>query len=182
VHLREELERMAATAAGYAAPGEELTGVICAEPHDGTRLYVCAFAAGDERSWLALDAGGAPVEDRALVRDAVSIAAMCELAEETAGGGRLDELRAELVSVRLTEGAPGIREAEAAALALERTIQSPRVASTAYLDAIGAAAHRLELALGTPGASPFATAMQQGVGVVGELVHEVEEGYKRELR
>ena len=32
-----------------------------------------------------LDATGVPVEDRALVRDAVSIAALCEVAEEAAG-------------------------------------------------------------------------------------------------
>ena len=32
-----------------------------------------------------LDATGVPVEERALVRDAVSIAALCEVAEEAAG-------------------------------------------------------------------------------------------------
>ena len=32
-----------------------------------------------------LDATGVPVSDRALIRDAVSIAALCELAEDAAG-------------------------------------------------------------------------------------------------
>ena len=49
------------------------------------RFYVCAFEDGDEPSWLVLDATGVPVEERALVRDAVSIAALCEVAEEAAG-------------------------------------------------------------------------------------------------
>jgi hypothetical protein len=49
------------------------------------RVYLCAFEAGEERSWLALDAGGQPVADRSLLRDAVSIAALCELADELSG-------------------------------------------------------------------------------------------------
>ena len=40
--------------------------------------------------------GGRPVADRTLVRQAASIAALCELAEETSGGGDLESLRAEL--------------------------------------------------------------------------------------
>ena len=69
---------------------------------------------------------------------AVSIAALCELAEEAAGGGKLEELRAQLLSLRLTEHPEGIEEAEEAALELERTIGAPpRLATPAYLDAVG---------------------------------------------
>jgi hypothetical protein len=46
---------------------------------------VCAYRDGEETSWLVLRADGAPVEDRSLVRDAVSIAALYELAEEAMG-------------------------------------------------------------------------------------------------
>ena len=85
-----------------------------------------------ERSWLALDAGGAPIADRVLVRDAVAIAAMCELAEESAGGGDLGELRARLVELRLTDNPEGIEEAELAAAELQEAIAPPpRLASVA---------------------------------------------------
>ncbi len=61
---------------------------------------------------------------------------MCELAEESAGGGDLGELRARLVELRLTENPEGIEEAEVAAAELQEAIQPPpRVASVAYLDA-----------------------------------------------
>ena len=69
----------------YAADGENLVGIVPAEPANGLRLYVCAYGRKDESTWLVLDATGVPVEERALVRDAVSIAALCEVAEEAAG-------------------------------------------------------------------------------------------------
>ena len=73
-------------------------------------------------------------------------------------------------------------ELTAAALALEQTIQPPpRLASPEYLDAVGAAVRRLELALGDSMSSPFAEAMTQAVGVVGELEREVLSGYKGAL-
>src|ERR687887_453429 len=40
---------------------------------------------GEETGWLVLDGEGSPVEDRTLVREAVSIAALYELAEEAVG-------------------------------------------------------------------------------------------------
>ena len=117
------------------------------------------------------------------MREAASIAAQCELAEETAGGGDLDELRRQLVTLRLTEAPSGIEEAEDAALALERTIGAPpRVASPSYLDAVGAATRRLELALGEAGPSAFARAMEHASAAVAELAADVEQHYKGELR
>ncbi len=116
------------------------------------------------------------------MRAAVSIAALCELAEEAAGGGRLEELRAQLLSLRLTENPEGIEDAEEAALELERTIGAPpRLATPAHLDAIGVATRRLEHALGEMAGSPFAAAMQQAIAVVGELETDVLGGYKLEL-
>ncbi len=181
--LAEELEGVAAAVAPLAEDGDELVGMLAAEPASGERLYVCAFARGDERSWLVVDARGAPVEDRVRVREAVSIAAVCELAEETAAGGDLEELRTQLLTLRLTENPEGIDEAEEAALELESTLSAPpRVASPAYLDRVGSATMNLERALGGAHASPFAAAMQAGMGAVEELTAEVERGYRIPLR
>jgi hypothetical protein len=85
VGLDRDLRRAAEAAVVYAADGEDLVGIVPAEPASGLRLYVCAYRQADEASWLVLDATGVPVEERALVRDAVSIAALCEVAEEAAG-------------------------------------------------------------------------------------------------
>jgi hypothetical protein len=182
VALREDLRRIAAAADAYAQDGEEVAAVLAAEPDTGARVYLCAFARGDGRTWLVLDDDGAPVADRGLVRQAASITALCELAEETSGGGELEALRAELRRLRLTENPEGIEEAEEAALALEQTVGSPpRVATTSYLDALGTATRRLEQALGDVGGSPFAEAMKASIGAVDELIAEIERTYKLEL-
>jgi hypothetical protein len=182
MELVQELERIAGLAGAQAEAGETLAGVLAAEAEPGERVYLCAFVRGEERSWLALDAAGEPVVDRARVRDAVSILALCELAEETAGGGDLGELRAQLVALRVTENPPGIDEAEEAALALEAVVGAPpRLATSAHLDAVGAATRRLERALGD-GSSPFANAMQQAAGAVDALTREIESAYKRQLQ
>ncbi|HTS72370.1 MAG TPA: hypothetical protein VMG74_01505 [Gaiellaceae bacterium] len=83
--MERELRRIAEAAVAYAADGEELAGIVPAEPARGVRLYLCAYRHGEETAWLVLDADGAPVEDRSLVRDAVSIAALWELANEVRG-------------------------------------------------------------------------------------------------
>jgi hypothetical protein len=183
VSLREELDRVAELAQRFVGAGETLAGVLAAEPGPDRRVYLCAFVDGAEaRTWLALDAEGEPISSRAAVRDAVSIAALCELAEETAAGGDVERLRADLVTLRLTENPPGIEEAEAAALDLERALGAPpRLATPNYLDAVGAAARRLEQTLGDGGASPFAVALKQGAVAVDELTAEVEGRYKLEL-
>jgi hypothetical protein len=179
VGVAEELARIAAAAAAHAEPGESVTGVVAAEPAGGERVYLCSFERGEERSWLALDESGGPLADPSLVREAASISALCEVAEETAGGGNLEELRAQLMRLRLTEAPVGIEEAEAAALELEQVIGSPpRVASVDYLDAVGAAVRRLEQALGETSLSPFATAMQQALGAADGLADDVVAHYK----
>lgn len=182
--LSEDLQRAAALARAFAEDTEQLTGVLACEAEPGRRIYLCAFNGGDGgRSWVALEADGAPVEQREALRDAVSISALCELAVETAGGGDLPELRSQLMAIRLRERPPGIEDAEDAALELERTVDlTPRLASPAYLDAIGGAATRLEQALGQDRGSPFADAMRQATGAVDALMADVEAGYKAELR
>src|SRR5262249_44240303 len=116
MELSEQLERVAGAVRDFASPGEGLVGVLPTEPADGVRVYLCSFAGSEgARSWLAVDTTGQAIHDRRLVRDAVSIAALCELAEETAGGGKLADLRARLAELRATENPEGIDEAEQAA-------------------------------------------------------------------
>ena len=121
--LAGELERIAAATGADA--------VLAAEPHTGDRVYVCAFEEGDGgRTWLAFDREGEPIAERQRVRDAVSIVALCELAEETAAGGDLDELRSQLAALRVTENPDGIEEAEDAVLELQRVLGAPPTLAT----------------------------------------------------
>lgn len=171
--LEEELGRIAARS-GAAA-------VLAAEAEPGDRLYVCAFDEADGgRTWVALDAGGELVADRARVRMAVSIVALCELAEEVAAGGDLDELRSQLAALRVTESPPGIELAEEAALELQRVLGSPpTLATPTRLDEIGVATRRLEQALaGATQGSPFAAAMKGASQVVEALWSDVEHAYR----
>jgi hypothetical protein len=179
--LEDELVAARAAALRHAQAGEELVGVVPAEPA-ATRVYLCAFESERGQAWLAVDVGGEPITDRAVVRDAVSIAALCELAEESAGGGDLADLGARLAELQATEAPEGIDEAQAALAELEATLLAPpRVASLAYLDAIGRAVGQLEEALGSTGASPFAAAMKTGLAAADELADQVERGYKLPL-
>ena len=180
--LAEELERIAVLAAAFAEEGERVTGVLPAEAEPGARVYLCAYERGAERAWLAVDEAGVPIASRARVRAAVSIAALCEVADDTAGGGDLSELRSQLVALRLTENPPGIDEAEHAALALEAVVGAPpRLATPRHLDDVGAATRRLERALGSDASSPFAEAMRQALATVEALAAEVESTYKARL-
>jgi hypothetical protein len=81
VALADELERTAAGAAALA-DGRRLTAVLPAEAAAGARRYLCAFEddAG-ARAWAVLDADGGIVRSRREIRDAASIAALCEIAE-----------------------------------------------------------------------------------------------------
>ena len=176
--------RIAEAAGRHVQEGEEVVGVLACEPTAGARLYLCALGRDDgPRGWLAFDDDGGPVSDRGLVREAVVIAALCEVAAEAAFPGDLDELRAQLVQVRVTESPPGIEEAEAAAADLQRTLGAPpELATPARLDAIGAATRRLELALSDPGgASPFTAAMRAAQDAVEDLWHQVESAYRLSL-
>jgi len=94
VALSDDVSRIAKAAAGYAVAGEEVAAVIPVEPSTGERLYLCAFVTADGRqAWLALDDDGAPVTNRTRVRDAASIAALVEVAEETVAAPDEEEPR-----------------------------------------------------------------------------------------
>jgi len=183
VALADDLERIRGLAAAHAGPGDVVSGALATEPAPGTRVYVCAFDDADgRRSWLAVREDGSAVASRAELRAAVSIAALCEVAADVAGGGDLDGLIAALAELREREAPEGIEDAEAAAYALKHVAGRPPVlASPARLDEIGAAARRLEGELDPGGGSPFAAALQSAQGAVQELQREVEAGYRLPL-
>jgi hypothetical protein len=176
--LADDLERIAAVAAAYG----DVSGVLAAEPAAGRRVYLVAFGDDDARRWALFDDTASVLDRREDVRDAASIVAMTELSAELAGGGDLEQLRANLAQVRMVEQPAGIEEAEEAALALERIIGAPpRVATPAYLDEVGAATLALERALGEL-SSPFSSAIRAGTAAVDAFVKDVERGYLVELR
>ncbi len=83
--LVDDVNRIADAASRLARDGETVEAVLAVEPGAGERLYLCAYADEDGgRTWLVLDDGGSPVTSRPRVRDAASIAAICEVAEESA--------------------------------------------------------------------------------------------------
>ncbi len=180
--LSEDLERIALAAETQAAPGERLAGILATETVGAGRIYLCAYENDGGRSWVALDHGGKATSSRNAVRGAASIAVLCELAEESVGGGDVDELIARLVELREREAPAGIESAEQAARELAAALEPPpRLATTDYLDRLGAASRRLEQALGEDAASPFAAAMQGGLAAVAELTAEIERTYKGPL-
>jgi len=180
VTLLADLERIAMSASAHAPEGGAVSAILAAESNPGLRAYLCAFEAADgSRSWLVLDDEGAAVTARSDVRDAVSIAALCEIAGESAAGGDLDEILSQLVALRLTESPEGIDEAEEAVRALQRTVGTPpHLASPGRLDEIGAATRRLEQALDPAAPSPFTAALKSVQGTIDELLKEIEQTYR----
>jgi hypothetical protein len=85
VSLSEDVSRIAGVAASHRDPGQQVVAMLPVETAAGERVYLAAFADAEGRQeWLALDHDGAPVTSRALLREAASIAALVEVAEEAA--------------------------------------------------------------------------------------------------
>jgi len=84
VALHDDLAAAADRAAAFAEVGERLDAVLAAEPSSGRRVYLCAFSGGEARTWLVLGDEG-PVTKRNVVREAVSLTALCEVVGEAAG-------------------------------------------------------------------------------------------------
>ena len=108
MELSDDVGRIATAAARFAEPGEEVSAVLAVDLVDGERLYLCAFAnAGAAQTWLALDDDGSAITDRTRVRDAASIAALVEVAEETADVSADTEPRVASLSYLDSFGANG---------------------------------------------------------------------------
>jgi hypothetical protein len=180
VTLVDELDRAAGLASELAEPGDAVSAVLATESEQGRRIYLCAFDGADGlRSWLAVDPEGRAITSRAELRGAISIAALCEVASDAAGGGDVDELVARLEELRAGENPPGIESALEAAERLRQVLgEPPQLASPARLDEIGAATRQLEQELDPTGASPFASTLQASQAAVAELQREIEAGYR----
>lgn len=130
VELDRELEDVATAAAVFAAGDEEVAAIVPAEPSPDRRTYLCAFDGSDGRTWLALDARASPVTSRDRLREAISIAAACEAAEESGGGaGEAPRVASPAYLDRLgAEHGPGVAlalgEAVAAADELAREVEA----------------------------------------------------------
>ena len=168
----EDVERVAEAALGLAREGETVAGIVAGGAAAGTRVYLCAYAnVDDERSWLVLDADGIPVTDRSLVRDVVSIAALCELAEDVAFSGDLEELRTRLDELEATDAPSGIDEARGSEDARGRARRA--AAGCVRRAARRAWRSRTETrgsALDPAGGSPFSTAMRGSSTGLAELL------------
>ncbi|HXG77201.1 MAG TPA: hypothetical protein VNJ53_11565 [Gaiellaceae bacterium] len=180
--LADELERVAGLATAHLEPGDAVAGVLAAEAAPGERVYLCAVNGADGfRSWLALRADGEPVTSRVVLREAVSIAALCEVAVDAVGGGDVEGLLVRLREARERDGAQ-TEAAEQAALVLREVVgEPPQLATPERLDAIGTAVRRLERELDASAASPFAAALRAAQTAVAELQREVEAGYRLPL-
>jgi hypothetical protein len=124
VALVDDVNRIAEAASRFAGDGETVEAVLAVEPSAGERLYLCAYGEEDAtRTWLVLDEGGSPVTSRARVREAASIAAICEVAEENADApvtteprvaslGYLDSFGggAETITAALQSALPAVEE------------------------------------------------------------------------
>ena len=181
--LADELERAAGLAGEHIGDGDTVSGILPTEPDPGRRVYLCSIDGADgTRAWLGVQEDGSVVTSRVQLRGAVSIAALCEVAVDSAGGGDLEALIASLADLREREAPEGIEEAEAAARALREVVgEPPQLATPARLDAIGTATRRLEQELDPGGASPFSAALKSAQGAVSELQREVEAGYLVDL-
>jgi hypothetical protein len=179
VELAADLERIARLVLARVDAGDVVSGILASEPSSGERVYLCSLDGADGyRSWLAVRDDGSAVTSRVELREAVSIAALCEVAADAAAGGDLDALVARLEDLREREAPEGIEGAIEAARALRDAIGAPpRLATPARLDDIGAATRRLERELDPGAPSPFSAAMQAAQAAVAELQREIEAGY-----
>ena len=91
----DQLLAAAAAAKPFAAAGEEVVGVLVADPFEHGLVFLCALGppaddddddADDvpELGWIAVDPRGLALADARRVQEAAMLAALCETAEEAA--------------------------------------------------------------------------------------------------
>ena len=91
----DQLLAAAAAAKPFAAAGEEVVGVVLADPFERGLVFLCALGPGrpdddaddddvPELGWIAVDGDGLALADARRVQEAAMLVALCETAEEAA--------------------------------------------------------------------------------------------------
>ncbi|MDX6631406.1 MAG: hypothetical protein QOH00_3652 [Gaiellales bacterium] len=163
----DQLLAAAAAAKPFAASGEDVVGVLVADPFDRGLVYLCALGPPAEEDfdddevpelgWIAVGADGLALADARRVQEAAMLAALCETAEEAALVPDAAEIAqaAERALALAGEERPELRSAleaaRVAAVAAAAHGGGLRVARTGYVDeladaarAIGASAEALQ--------------------------------------
>src|SRR3954451_15671398 len=158
----DQLLAAAAAAKPFAAAGEEVVGVLVADPFEHGLVFLCALgpAADDEDEgedadevpelgWIAVDPGGLALADSRRVQEAAMLAALCETAEEAALVPEAAEIAAAvdralgLAGEERAELRSALEATREAALAAAVYDDGLRVARTGYVDQLGDAARAL---------------------------------------
>lgn len=136
-----DVETVALLAAAHG--GGLPAGVLPVRRLDGHARFLCAFGDPEALRWLLVELDGQPVVERAGVRDAAEVVAMCETAEEAAAALVADDalplLARALELARLHDDAEAVLAVRATTEALEGLIEVVpgfRVAEPAYVDRI----------------------------------------------
>jgi hypothetical protein len=168
----DQLLAAAAAAKPFATAGEEVVGVLVADPFDHGLVFLCALGppAEDEDDdpddvpelgWIAVDGDGLALGDERRVQEAAMLAALCETAEEAALVPDAAEIAAAAERALALAGAerPELQAALGAtrdgALAAAAYGDGLRVARTGYVDQLADAARAIATAT---------SALQQSAG------------------
>ena len=155
----DQLLAAAAAAKPFATAGEQVVGVLVADPFDRGFVYLCALGppAEDEDfddevpelGWVAVDAEGVALAETRRVQEAAMLAALCETAEEAAlvpDAAEIAEAAERALALAGEERADlraALDAAHVAALAAAAHGDGLRVARTGYVDELAAAARGL---------------------------------------
>jgi hypothetical protein len=165
--MASEDQLLAATAAAkpFAAAGEDVVGVLVADPFDHGLVFLCALGPPideddddeeeiPELGWIAIDAEGLAIADSRRVQEAAMLVALCETAEE----GALVPDAAEIAKAADRALALAADDRAALRAALEATREAAlgsaafddglRVVRTGYIDQLADAARAIGAATG----------------------------------
>lgn len=156
----DQLLAAAAAAKPFAAAGEEVVGVVLADPFERGLVFLCALGpagpdddADDddvpELGWIAVDGDGLALADARRVQEAAMLVALCETAEEAAlvpDAAEIAEAAERALAIAGAER-PELRTAleqtRTAALAAAAHGEGLRIARTGYVDELADAARGL---------------------------------------
>jgi hypothetical protein len=183
----DQLLAAAAAAKPFAAAGEEVVGVVLADPFERGLVFLCALGpagpdddAGDddvpELGWIAVDGDGLALADARRVQETAMLVALCETAEEAAlvpDAAEIAEAAERALAIAGAER-PELRAAlektRSAALAAAAHGEGLRIARTGYVDELADAAR----GLGAGAEALQARGAELSAGLSGEALDPAE--------